>query len=98
MVQRYIGKEDSKPPALDTIGSKSWSARKAKVQQQVEELAQRLVDLYSKRKASRGYAFPKDTEWQTAFEAAFPYEDTDDQFTVTQEIKNDMKNPYPWTD
>ncbi len=95
MVQRYIGKEDSKPPALDTIGSKSWSARKAKVQQQVEELAQRLVDLYSKRKASRGYAFPKDTEWQTAFEAAFPYEDTDDQFTVTQEIKNDMEKPVP---
>ena len=95
LVQRYIGKEDAKPPALDTIGSKSWSARKAKVQQQVEELAQRLVDLYSKRKASRGYAFPKDTEWQTAFEAAFPYEDTDDQFTVTQEIKSDMEKPVP---
>ena len=94
-VQRYIGKEGTKAPALDTIGSKNWNARKAKVQQQVEELAEKLVDLYSKRKASRGYAFPKDSEWQTAFEAAFPYEDTEDQYTVTQEIKADMEKPVP---
>lgn len=94
MVQRYIGSETEKP-RLDHIGSKSWSARKAKVQKTVEELAEKLIDLYSKRKASRGFPFPKDTEWQTAFEAAFPYEDTPDQFTVTQEIKADMERPVP---
>ena len=94
MVQRYIGSESEKP-RLDHIGSKSWSARKAKVQKTVEELAEKLIDLYSKRKASRGYAFPKDTEWQSAFEAAFPYEDTPDQFTVTQEVKSDMERPVP---
>jgi len=94
MVQRYIGSETEKP-RLDHIGSKSWSARKAKVQKTVEELAEKLIDLYSKRKASRGYAFPKDTEWQAAFEAAFPYEDTPDQFSVTQEVKADMERPVP---
>src|SRR5574344_816366 len=94
MVQRYIGSESEKP-RLDHIGSKSWSARKAKVQKTVEELAEKLIDLYSKRKASRGYAFPKDTEWQAAFEAAFPYEDTPDQFSVTQEVKSDMERPVP---
>src|SRR5574344_2523527 len=94
MVQRYIGSESEKP-RLDHIGSKSWSARKAKVQKTVEELAEKLIDLYSKRKASRGYPFPKDTEWQAAFEAAFPYEDTADQVTVTQEIKDDMERPVP---
>ncbi|MBQ2313476.1 MAG: transcription-repair coupling factor [Treponema sp.] len=94
MVQRYIGSEGEKP-RLDRIGSKSWSSRKAKVQQKVEEIAEKLIDLYSKRKASRGFAFPKDSEWQAAFEAAFPYEDTPDQFAATQDIKSDMERPVP---
>lgn len=94
MVQRYIGSE-SEYPHLDRIGSKSWSARKAKVQKQVEEMAERLIDLYSKRQASRGYPFPKDGEWSVAFEAAFPYEDTPDQWTTTQDIKADMESSVP---
>src|SRR5574344_2860829 len=94
MVQRYIGSESEKP-RLDHIGSKSWNTRKTKVQKTVEELAEKLIDVYSKRKASRGFPFPKDSEWQTTFEAAFPYEDTPDQFSVTQEVKADMEKAVP---
>ena len=94
LVQRYIGNEGEKPK-LDTIGSKSWENRKNKVQKAVEDLAQRLIDLYSRRKASVGFAFPKETEWQSAFEMAFPYEDTPDQITVTEEVKADMEKPVP---
>lgn len=94
MVQRYIGNENSKPK-LDKIGSKTWSARKARVQQQVQEIAEKLIDIYSKRQASTGFAFPKDTEWNLAFEAAFPYEDTQDQISATQEIKSDMESSRP---
>ncbi len=94
MVQRYIGSE-GEAPHLDKIGSKSWKSRKDKVQKKVEEIAEKLIDLYSKRQASRGFPFPKDGEWQIAFEAAFPYEDTPDQFSVTQEIKADMERPVP---
>lgn len=94
LVQRYIGNEGEKP-RLDRIGSKAWENRKNRVKQAVEELAQKLIDLYSRRKASRGFAFPKDNEWQAAFEAAFPYEDTADQITVTQEIKEDMERDVP---
>lgn len=94
LVQRYIGNEGEKPK-LDRIGSKSWENRKNKVKQAVEDLAQKLIDLYSRRKASVGYAFPKETEWQAAFEAAFPYEDTPDQILVTEDIKRDMEKPVP---
>ena len=94
LVQRYIGNEGEKP-RLDRIGSKAWENRKSKVRQAVEDLAQKLIDLYSRRQASVGYAFPKETEWQAAFEAAFPYEDTPDQITVTEEIKQDMERPVP---
>ena len=94
LVQRYIGNEGV-APHIDKIGSKSWENRKNRVKKAVEDLAQKLIDLYSRRKASRGFPFPKDTEWQTAFEAAFPYEDTKDQYTVTQEVKADMEKPVP---
>lgn len=93
-VSRYIGSNDEKP-RIDTIGSKSWSQRKEKVQKKVEEIAEKLIDLYSKRKASKGFPFPKDGEWAAAFEAAFPYEDTPDQATATREIKEDMESLVP---
>ncbi|MCR4626515.1 MAG: transcription-repair coupling factor, partial [Treponema sp.] len=94
LVQRYIGNEGN-APKIDRIGSKSWENRKNRVKQAVEDLAQKLIDLYSRRKISHGFPFPKDTEWQLAFEASFPYEDTPDQITVTKEIKDDMEKPVP---
>lgn len=94
LVQRYIGNEGEKP-SLDRIGSKSWENRKNKVKKSVEDLAEKLISLYSRRQASYGFPFPKDTEWQAAFEASFPYEDTPDQITVTEEIKKDMEKPQP---
>jgi len=94
LVQRYIGNEGA-PPRLDTVGSKSWENRKGKVRQSVEDLAHRLIDLYSKRKSSKGFAFPGDSEWQTMFEAAFPFEETDDQLRCVEEIKRDMESDVP---
>lgn len=94
MVQKYLGNE-GQAPRLDTIGSASWETRKAKVKKSVEDLAGKLLDLYSKRKTATGFAFPPDDEWQTAFEAAFPYEETDDQLTCIAEVKADMESPEP---
>ncbi|MCR5288884.1 MAG: transcription-repair coupling factor [Treponema sp.] len=94
LVQRYIGNEGN-APRIDRIGSKSWENRKNRVKKSVEELAQKLINLYSRRQIAQGFAFPKDSEWQLAFEAAFPYEDTPDQMTVTQEVKQDMEKPVP---
>ena len=94
LVQRYIGSE-GQPPRLDTIGSKSWENRKNKVKKSVEDIAEKLIELYSKRKQAQGYAFPKDTEWQTMFEAAFPFEETEDQLRCISEIKHDMENISP---
>jgi transcription-repair coupling factor (superfamily II helicase) len=94
LVQRYIGNE-GQPPRLDTLGSKSWEARKTKVRQAAEELAGRLLDLYSKRRQAAGFAFPKDDEWQTMFEAAFPFEETEDQLRCVEEIKADMESSHP---
>jgi transcription-repair coupling factor (superfamily II helicase) len=94
LVQRYIGNEGS-PPRLDKLGSKSWENRKGRVQKSVEDIAGKLIALYSRRKAARGFPFPRDTEWQTMFEASFPFEETEDQLRCVEEIKADMESPHP---
>ncbi|MDR3302797.1 MAG: transcription-repair coupling factor, partial [Treponema sp.] len=94
LVQRYIGNQGA-PPRLDKLGSKSWENRKGKVKKSVEDIAERLIALYSRRKQAQGFSFPKDTEWQTMFEAAFPYEETEDQIRCVEEIKADMESAHP---
>ena len=94
LVQRYIGNE-GQPPRLDVLGSKSWENRKAKVKKAAIELAEKLIDLYSKRRQAQGFAFPADSEWQTMFEAAFPFEETPDQLRCVEEIKRDMESSHP---
>ncbi|HEY9055395.1 MAG TPA: transcription-repair coupling factor [Rectinemataceae bacterium] len=94
LVQRYIGNE-GETPRLDKLGSKSWDSRKRKVKKSVEELAERLIRIYARRKAAKGFAFPKDGEWQTEFEASFPFEETIDQLKCIEEIKADMEAPKP---
>lgn len=94
LIQRYIGSGGS-PPRLDRIGGKSWEKRKNTVRKNVEDLAARLIALYSHRKKARGYAFPQDTEWQLEFESSFPYDETEDQLRCIAEIKQDMEKPEP---
>jgi transcription-repair coupling factor (superfamily II helicase) len=94
LVQRYIG-HGGESPRLDRLGGKSWEKRKNKVKQSVEDLAERLVKLYSKRQKARGFAFNEDTEWQMDFEAAFPYEETEDQLRCIEDVKRDMERPVP---
>lgn len=46
-------------------------------------------------KRLHGFAFSKDSEWQTQFEDAFIYTETQDQLRCIQEVKNDMEQPRP---
>ncbi len=94
LVQRYIGNEGEEPK-LDRLGSKSWESRKAKVKASVEQLAERLIRIYARRKAAKGYAYPPDGDWQLAFEAAFPYDETEDQLRCIEEVKADMESEKP---
>lgn len=92
LVQRYIGSA-GEAPKLDRLGSGSWENKKAKARKSAEKLAQELVQLYAKRKNSKGYPFARDNDWQLQFEAQFEYDETEDQLTCIQDIKDDMESP-----
>ena len=91
---KWIGAED-RPPKLHRLGEKSWSAAKTKASQAAEELAGELLDLYAARETIAGHAFPSDSEWQAELEASFPYEETEDQLRVINEVKSDMEQSQP---
>jgi transcription-repair coupling factor (superfamily II helicase) len=94
LIQRYVAQE-GRAAKLDRVGGKSWETRKAKVRRAVEELAERLVRLYAKRKEIQGIAATPDSDWQALFEAGFPYQETDDQIRCIEEVKADMESPAP---
>ena len=85
---RFSGTE--KTPKLSKIGGKDFGKIKEKVKASVREMAINLKELYSEREEKKGFVFEKDSTLQREFEEAFPYTDTPDQITATEEIKADM--------
>ncbi len=94
LVQKYVGSE-GKEPKLYKLGGTEWKKVKSRVQSSVEDIADELIKLYAEREASKGYAFSEDTEMQREFEAAFPYQETEDQLRTIDEIKQDMERERP---
>jgi transcription-repair coupling factor (superfamily II helicase) len=93
-LSRYIGREGD-APVLSKLGSDTWKQLKQRTKKKVKDIAAELIKLYALRKASQGFAFAPDSYEQTELEASFMYEDTPDQATATQDVKDDMEQPYP---
>ncbi|MCC6444991.1 MAG: transcription-repair coupling factor [Armatimonadetes bacterium] len=93
-VQKYIG-GDGENPTVHKLGGSEWARTKKRVQQSVREIARELVELYAAREALGGHAFRPDTPWQEEMEAAFPYEETPDQWQAIQDVKKDLERPRP---
>ena len=93
-LQKYIGNEGD-VPRIHKMGGSDWRKAVTKAQKSIDDLADKLVELYAKREITEGFAFLPDQPWQQEFEDAFPYEETDDQLQATQEIKESMERPTP---
>ncbi len=95
-VTRYIGMGDA-VPALSKLGTTEWTRAKARVKENVQDIARDLLRLYSMRESIQGHAFPPDSEqpWLQELEDAFPYEETPDQQRAIEEVKADMERPRP---
>ena len=94
LVQKFVSSNDGKPK-LDALGGSDWAKRKRATQQKIEDIADELIELYSKRQQLVGFEFPKDTHQQEAFDSDFDYVETDDQLRSIDEIKDDMEKSKP---
>ena len=94
-IRKYIGVGDDSTPALNSLGDKTWAKTTKKVKSNLREVAKELIELYAKRQKAKGFAFSKDTPWQTEFENSFQYVETDDQIRCIDEVKKDMETTRP---
>ena len=94
LLSKYVS-SDGKAPKLNKLNDGHFKKAKQKVKNQVEDIADDLIKLYSERSQLKGYAFSADDEEQDAFDDAFPYVETDDQLRSIEEIKRDMQNSQP---
>lgn len=94
LINKYSAGE-SISPKLTRLGGGEWSKIKDRAKKKVKDIARDLILLYAKRKSERGYAFSPDSHWQRELEAGFIYEDTPDQYTSTEDVKNDMMSESP---
>ena len=93
-ISRYKSK-DSEPPKIHKLGSRAWQNLKASTKSKVKDIAKDLIQLYAKRKGSKGFAFSADTYMQQELESSFMYEDTPDQEKAVIAVKRDMEDDCP---
>jgi len=94
LVRKYVSKEGV-VPKLHKLGSKEWAQTKQRVEENVSDIAGKLIELYSLRDTNIGFAFSKDTEMQKEFEDTFDFDLTEDQVVAIREVKEDMESPKP---
>ena len=91
---KHRGKEGVEP-RINRLGSGAWGKMKERTKSKLKDIARDLIKLYAARKDEKGFAYSPDSYLQQELEASFIYEDTPDQLTATQAVKNDMESARP---
>lgn len=94
LLSKYIGGEE-RAPQLSKMGGAEWKKATSKARAAVEDIADHLIEIYSKRKIAKGYAFSSDDNMEREFADVFPFEETEDQLRAISEIKHDMELEKP---
>jgi len=93
-IQKFSGSETGEPK-IDRLGGSTFAKTKARVKKAVRQMADELLRLYAERQAEPGIALdPVDDDYR-AFEATFPFDETDDQAKAIDDINRDLDAPRP---
>ena len=95
-VSKYIGAgSDSGTVKLSKMGGADWTRAKTRAKAATREMAKELIELYARRKKTKGIAFDPDDDMCREFADAFEYEETDGQLAAIADIRRDMEAPWP---
>ena len=87
--------DDLPAPRLHKLGGRRWTAQKERTRSALVEMTAELLDLYARRKIANRPPHHPDGAWQKQLESSFLFEDTPDQRTATDSVKQDMENARP---
>ncbi len=93
-VQKYSAHEGLEPN-LDRLGSSKWAKRREKHSEEIERLAEELLQLYANRQIAQRPPHGEDTRLQLEFESSFLYQETPDQMQAIVDAKKDMEKARP---
>ncbi len=92
-IQKFSGPNSSR--VLDKLGTNQFQKTKAKVKNQLRDVASELLSLYAKRKETHREPIRDDDEDFHKFELSFPYDETADQLRAIAEIEKDFVKEQP---
>lgn len=96
LVSKYIGAgSDTGMVKLSKMGGADWTRAKSRAKAATQEMAKELIDLYARRKKTRGIAHDPDDDMCREFADSFEYEETDGQLAAIEDVRRDMEAPYP---
>ncbi|HKJ70627.1 MAG TPA: transcription-repair coupling factor [Gammaproteobacteria bacterium] len=93
-ISRYTGSSEEGAP-LHKLGGDQWRKAKARARQKARDTAAELLELYARRAAKEGFAFPAPDHAYQEFAADFPFEETPDQERAIEEVLESMQAPQP---
>lgn len=94
LISRYSGSEEDLAP-LSRLGGDSWEKAKRKAVEKIHDVAADLLNIYARREARIGHAFPEPEASYAKFAAAFPFEETPDQSVAIDRVLTDMTRQTP---
>ncbi|MGC9451055.1 MAG: transcription-repair coupling factor [Oceanipulchritudo sp.] len=94
LLTRYVGLTRVQPK-LGKLGTNLWDKTRAAAEKATIDYAAEMLQLQARRTHGPGHAFERDTEWQQAFENAFPFTETPHQAEAIEETKRDMQQARP---
>ena len=94
LLSRYVGVKGA-AVKLHRLDGKRWQREKEETRRAVQDLAASLLETQARRAVVPGFAYDVAAEGVEAFEAAFPYELTDDQAKAVADVKRDMAQAKP---
>jgi transcription-repair coupling factor (superfamily II helicase) len=94
LISRYSGASPENAP-LHKLGSDQWERARRKATQRIRDVAAELLDVYARRAARSGHAYPAPGDEYASFAATFPFEETPDQEQTIHQVLEDMRTPMP---
>jgi len=80
---------------LDRLGGGAWQAKKARLKQRIRDMADRLIRVAAERALRRAPILEPPAGMWDAFNARFPYEETDDQLIAIEDVIADLTSGLP---
>ena len=93
VLSRYGSGSDTVP--LDKLGGEAWQRRKSRLKERIRAIAHELLKTAAARALRAGSVIELDDAAYASFVDRFPYEETEDQLRVIDEVLDDMSAGKP---